>query len=284
MRKFLTVYICLILCLLTGCRKTPAWADHAKTELTVAFIDVGKGDCIVIAGGDHVIMIDCGYEDTVKAVKADLSDLRIDHIDEMIITHYDKDHYGGAAGLLHTYPAKTVYIPDYLPEGEKYEDVMEDLEDSGANLVRVREQIKIAFPIGEQEAELTILPSFVSYDAAEKNDNDMSLVEALHYGADSFLFTGDIERESIEAFIPVAEHYDILKFPHHGDWKKNTESLLEKIDPKEVIITDGDDRPIEEKTEAYLTGAAIPYYTTKENGSIVVFCTGSGTYEVVCGK
>ena len=258
MRKILTVCICLILCLLTGCRKTPAWADHAKTDLTVAFIDVGKGDCIVISGGDHVVMIDSGYEDTVRDVKNDLSDLGIDHINEMIITHYDKDHYGGAADLLRAYPVDTVFVPAYLPEGEKYEEVMRDIKDSGVHMIRVMEETCVSFPIGEREAELTIMPSLVSYDATEKNDNDMSLIETLQYGSDSFLFTGDIEREAIEAFIPAADHYDILKFPHHGDWKKNTEELIEKISPKEVIITDGEDRPVEEKTEAYLSGAAIP--------------------------
>ncbi|MBQ7581481.1 MAG: hypothetical protein IJU25_01530 [Lachnospiraceae bacterium] len=68
-KTFLTVFICALLLLLSGCSRDPEWAGHEKSGLTVAFIDVGKGDCIVISSGEHTMMIDTGYDDTVNAVK-----------------------------------------------------------------------------------------------------------------------------------------------------------------------------------------------------------------------
>ena len=91
------------------------------------------------------MMIDTGYDDTVNAVKKDLSRLGIDHINELILTHYDKDHYGGAEEILHAYPVDTIYVPDYLPEGEKYEKVMQVLKESRAELCKVKEREEIDF-------------------------------------------------------------------------------------------------------------------------------------------
>ena len=281
-KTFLTVFICALLLLLSGCSRDPEWAGHEKSGLTVAFIDVGKGDCIVISSGEHTMMIDTGYDDTVNAVKKDLSRLGIDHINELILTHYDKDHYGGAEEILHAYPVDTIYVPDYLPEGEKYERVMQVLKESRAELCKVKEREEIDFAGTGHEVKITILPSFTAYDPEEKNDNDMSLVTELHYGLDSYLFTGDIEKDAIAEFLPEAEHFDILKYPHHGDWEKNTEELLDQIDPKETVITDGDTRPVEEDTETYFKAKGKPYYTTYKNGTIVIFSSGDGNYETLC--
>jgi beta-lactamase superfamily II metal-dependent hydrolase len=50
----------------------------------------------------------------------------------------------------------------------------------------------------------------------EGNDNDLSLVAALTSGNDSYLFTGDLQKDGIEAYL---EHslgqFDVLKVPHH---------------------------------------------------------------------
>ena len=49
-------------------------------------------------GEDHVLL-DAGYEETWQLVTKELLSRGIDSLDAMIITHYDKDHVGGAAEI-----------------------------------------------------------------------------------------------------------------------------------------------------------------------------------------
>lgn len=73
--------------------------ENASELMSVTYIDVGKGDCILIEKGSSVILIDTGYSDTSGNVSDYLNTKGITYIDYLIITHYDKDHVGGAADI-----------------------------------------------------------------------------------------------------------------------------------------------------------------------------------------
>lgn len=296
-KRALILCFLLLSTVLVSCgKKESGWSDHDRTPLGIFCFDVGKGDCIVVRAGDHVMMIDTGYADTADSVSNDLQILGIDHIDEMIITHYDKDHFGGASAFLKAYPTGTVYVPDYLSESDGYGGLMQALDKSGARIVRVNSEQTFEMDCGTEEwanadgqttevpetAQVRILPPLADYDTTEENDNDMSLITELRYGQDSFIFLGDIEKESISHYLEREQaSYDIMKFPHHGDWKKNVDDLVEQINPQAIIITDGTERPIEEKTEDYLERTGRTYYSTLQNGTIAIYCYGQGTYDIL---
>ena len=84
-----------------------------KRQLRVDFIDVGKGDCILIRSENHTVMIDTGYKETADDVFDFLDSSGVSEIDALILTHYDKDHIGGAKEVLSRYQVDKIYVPDY---------------------------------------------------------------------------------------------------------------------------------------------------------------------------
>ena len=50
-----------------------------------------------------------------------------DKLDVLIISHYDKDHVGGAADVIRNIPIDVVYLPDYVGTGKKYKIMMKAL-------------------------------------------------------------------------------------------------------------------------------------------------------------
>lgn len=284
--------------------------DVDNGPLKVTYIDVGKGDCIVMQTDTYVTMIDTGYENTVDRVSAYLDAEGISAIDDMIITHFDKDHYGGMMGLMERYPVKHIFLPDYESASSGYIDIMEALGIDKAS-IESRYEVHVDHPAdtsvkgepvvtfvyedtgysidhmeGGSDAgsyDFIIYASQTEYDPNEKNDNDMSLITTLTFNKDSYVFFGDIEKDAVEAYLKRdygRRHYDIMKLPHHGDWKKNYDDLISAAAPIEVIITDGEDRPAKDKLIEYLDESGISYYSTYRDGTIVIHSGGTGAYGI----
>ena len=99
---------------------------RAEDIFTITSIDVGKGDCILIQTGDRndpvTVMIDTGYKETADDVLNYLRKQDINKLDALIITHYHKDHVGGAAAILKGVPVGKVYMPDYEGTKKVYEE------------------------------------------------------------------------------------------------------------------------------------------------------------------
>lgn len=64
---------------------------------SVAVCDVGQGDAVLLRSNDRVALIDTGPEPDVLVEC--LARLGVGHIDILVITHFDLDHYGGATAL-----------------------------------------------------------------------------------------------------------------------------------------------------------------------------------------
>lgn len=301
----------VMLCQMTGCSIKPdsllTGDDIDDGPLKVTYIDVGKGDCILIQAGTFVSMIDTGYENTVDRVSAYLDREGITAIDDMIITHFDKDHYGGMIGLMERYPVRHVFLPDYESESNGYADIMTALgiqdKDDIANKYEVHiddpgdkailEEPVVTFVYEdtgysidyyeEKSFDYTIRASQTEYDTAKENDNDMSLIVTLRFSDDSYVFFGDIEKDATKEYLAReygSRKFDIMKFPHHGDWKGNYDDLIETVSPIEVIVTDGEDRPMEDKTAEYLDKCGIGCYSTYRDGTITVHSKGIGVYGI----
>ena len=60
----------------------------------------------VIQGDDEVILVDCGYPNSLDKIDEALKplDISLDQITHLIITHHDYDHMGSAAELKRRFP------------------------------------------------------------------------------------------------------------------------------------------------------------------------------------
>lgn len=255
---------------------------NADTLFTVSFIDVGKGDCILLRSAAHTVLVDTGYEETAGRVLNYLAKQGVEQIDELIVTHFDKDHVGGAPALLENVAVGKVYLPDYEGESRKYDKLVKSLTEQHVDTERLREDITYT----ADGVTYQLFVSGVAYDPEKENDNDQSLVLLATYAEDAWLFAGDLEKKGIKEFLE--RHGDVqcavLKLPHHGEKSGNTDNLLDSLQPEIAVITDGLERPAEEDTWTLLEERGIVGYSTMQNGTIEIRGDGQGNYRVTTAK
>ena len=263
----------------------PANASSSSSTLRVSYIEVGKGDCILIQEGDAAVLIDAGYENTAANVLAHLRSQGVRHLDAMVITHYDRDHIGGIRAIGEGVSVKTVYLPGYEGADKNYRSCISAVKALGVSTQRISKETSLN--VGN--ARLAVYPSGVAYELsageAEGNDNDASLVAALTNGRDSLLFAGDLEEDGIAAYLK-AKHgqFDVLKMPHHGRRSSNTADFLDDVRPQIVVITDSQKDSADKKTLKLLKSANAKTYRTSVDGTVVVESRGTGTYSVSSSK
>ena len=251
----------------------------SSSLLRVTFVDVGKGDCILLQSGNNAVLVDTGYENTTDDVLSCLQTHGVGHLDAIIITHYDRDHFGGISAIGKAMAVGTIYLPGYVGADKHYRTCISSVESLGVPTQRVTEEVN--GHLGN--ASLTVSPSNVQYvleaGETEGNDNDVSLVTSLVNGNDSYLFAGDLEEEGIAAYL-AAKHgqFDVLKMPHHGGHSDNTSEFLNDVRPKLAVITDSKKESASKKTLKLLKSADVETYSTSSNGTIVIESDGGGTY------
>lgn len=259
------VLYCLLACCMllapTGCAK-----GERPTELTV--LKVGKADAIIIATKGYTILMDAGEEEDAAEILKYLDKAGIRSIDVMVITHYDKDHVGGADGVLRGIPVLAVYDADYESDSREYYEYLYAIEQTAAPRTRVKEAT--ALTLGS--LTLTLMPTAIK----EGDDNDNSLCASLRDPWHSVFFAADATEARIDELLRegLGEH-DVLKMPHHGRYEKNLDDLVTAINPRLAIITDSDKNPAAKKTLELLSAREI-YTCSTRDGNIHVYSEKQG--------
>lgn len=261
--KWAVLWAILLLFASFGCQAVP------DGGMDVIFFDVGKADCAYISC-EQSLMIDAGTAKDGSEVVQTLLRMGIDSIDTLMITHFDKDHVGGAAEIMEKFGVKTLIRPAYMKESEESAACMETAQRLGVEVITVSEKSEIS--IGE--AKLVIYPP--EQEVYEKNQsNNSSLAAELIYGETSMLFTGDAEKERVAELMGIVspEGYDLLKVPHHGKYESNLPEFFEKTGAKYGIVTSSNKNPEDAETLEAMKDAGIKPLLTM-NGMVICHSDG----------
>ena len=224
------------------------------------------------------VMIDAGYKETADDVLNYLKKQDINKLDALIITHYHKDHVGGAAAILKGVPVGKVYMPDYEGTKKVYEEFMAALTESGGavSFERLKENKAVTFG----DAGYRMYPSTIQFDGS--NDNDVSMAISLESKGHTALFAGDLEGDGIKQLLEnnndiPENHYDILKFPHHGsDEGEQTAALLKRLKMGGIaLITDGQERRAHGTLVDTLKKDGFKTYSSTDDGTVIITADGS---------
>ncbi|MCI8306687.1 MAG: MBL fold metallo-hydrolase [Lachnospiraceae bacterium] len=248
-------------------------SEAKKQTLTVSFVDVGQGSATLIQYKGKNVLIDTGEESEYNKLKKFLDSKKVKSISNMIITHNDSDHMGGADLVIKDYKVKMVTRAKYQ-EKKKNKQITEldsAIRDNRIKTKKVKAGSKIKIASGVQMAV---------YSPSKKSDesNKNSIVMRLSHGGNSFLFTGDIDANIENALV---EKYnlesDVLQVAHHGSGYSSAMLFLSKVSAKYSVISVGEGNPYGHPADFVVKrlGNFSDYiYRTDRNGTVTFTSDG----------
>lgn len=277
MKKFKILVITLVLLLLTACVDTSAnTVDNnivSSSDNIVHFIDVGQGDSILVESQGEYMLVDAGEEDKGDTVVNYIKNQGINKLKYVVATHPHSDHIGGMDDVINSVGVESIIMPDKSATTKCFENMLDAVESKNVNAIKA--EAGNEFSLGSFNCKIVGPVNIVD----ETNDN--SVVIKLTYGNDSILLTGDCgkaeENDILNSGADISA--DLLKAGHHGSSTSSTESFVNAVNPKGVIISCGKNNdyghPHKEVMNRFNENN-IKVYRTDEMGSIVAQCSGDG--------
>ncbi|MEJ2103948.1 MAG: DNA internalization-related competence protein ComEC/Rec2 [Ignavibacteriaceae bacterium] len=212
-------------------------------SLSVFMIDVGQGDSFLIKfPNSKTALIDAGnvtftFDNGERVIKPLLEYLGINKIDYGIVSHIDSDHYAGFVSLVLNGLIGEIYKPEIdssLSKDVRFEEFLRE------NNVPVNY-------FSEKKMQIGNVALYFLYDKrvesiAGESTNNRSGIIKLVYGENSFLFTGDAEKNVEKIYASKYRNFldsDVLKAGHHGSKTSSSEIFLDYVTPKYSLISAG---------------------------------------------
>lgn len=267
-RLFVPVLLTVTL-LLGGCNtETKIEAPSPAGEFDFTVLKAGQADAIFMQTQNYSIILDCGEKDDGDELVELLQEKGVSNVDYIFITHFDKDHVGGFPEVMENVTASNIIVPDYVGNNDEYEKYLQTVNDKNLTITSLAEDV--TFTLDDVLFEVST-PKKRSY---AEGDNDFSLVISVTHGDNTFLFTGDAEKDRLtEVLSEFGKQYDFLKVPHHGKHNKNTKRFITTVKPTYSVICDSEKNPAEDETISLLESVKSKIYSTKD-GDISVSSNG----------
>jgi competence protein ComEC len=234
----------ILICIISSIILIYSYQEYRRLvnpEDQISFLNIGQGDASLIQSkrGDRIV-IDCGPNSKViDQLEAKLG-YWAHRIDMIIITHGDKDHFGGCRDIIDRFTVGKVMINGVFDEKNKsYQELLQYIKQKDIPILPSIENTTITL---SDSIELTLLnPQENLWGQNITNDNPESIVMLLRSQKHSVLLTGDADENTEKKIIAQYPQLDIdiLKAGHHGSKSSTSEQFLDAITPRQVIISAG---------------------------------------------
>ena len=273
------LFIALILCNnLKGLYSDNSDSDSNRQDsfldeesLSVTFLDAGKADAILLHTNNSTVLIDTGLKSGRKELVEFIESQGIDTIDYLILTHFDKDHVGGAARVVKKLKVNNIITSDYFKDSDEVEDYLEACDKAQIIPQIIEDEIRFTL----DNVKYKVYPHIAS-TYSEKQSNNSSLIISVEHGENRMLFTGDANNLRIEEFVTKQEsnfNYQLLKVPYHGRYMECLSEFVNIIQPEYAVITSSEEDMEDKETVELLKGIGTNVLLTRE-GTIVVISDG----------
>lgn len=252
------------------------YRDVARPSWKLTAIDIGQGDAILITTpSGRNILIDSGPNDRKDSGK-DIIVPFLRHsgiltLDALVVTHADADHFGGALGIVGSFPVKELWVSECarLEPKPAWIKTMAVALERGIPL----RDIGRGFTWSDNSMEIRALHPVSAGTCAETNEESITFrVKGLGHSA---VLTGDLtvagERKILKSGMFLKS--DVLKLGHHGSKTSSSGNFLTAVGPKLALVSSGRKNrfhhPHKQVVER-LDSLGIPYLNTATRGTITV--------------
>jgi competence protein ComEC len=181
--------------------------------------------------------LDAGGRMIVPALRR----LGVRHLDAVVISHPNLDHYSAVPELVESFAVKEVYVTSRM-----LEESQSDLHGPAAFLIQWLRQRGVIVHTAEagQQARFGAVhwrwlhppPGF-----RPAGTNDSSMVITLEAAGRRVLFCGDLARDGIDALRQANPDLcaDVVELPHHGSYSSAAERFVRSLRPQIVVQSTG---------------------------------------------
>lgn len=240
-RKMAAIPLVISLVALPVLRKAPS-----TDNLRLTFFSLGQSEASLLRYPDGTTMLidgggslfDGGADIGTRLLGPALRSLGVTKIDHMILTHPHPDHLKGLLHVAAFFPVGAFWEGGASVSGKDHLQLRRILADKNVPVQKLAQDVT-TFPVGK--ARVAILAPGISDGDAEDQGNESSLVVRVTYGANVFLFTGDIgfPRENELVRRKDLVRCDVLKVPHHGSRYSSSDEFLSACNARIALISAG---------------------------------------------
>jgi competence protein ComEC len=212
----------------------PTLPEQASAQLTV--FDVGQGLAVVVRTQNHALLYDTGPDFNSESNSGNrillpaFRGMGITHLDNLILTHDDSDHTGGAKAILQTLPVSELLSS--LPESHPL--IALSTRHSACADGQSWEWDGVHFEM--------LHPAQASKFIVGVHDNDLGCVLRISIGNNNVLLAADIEKDSENRLLQVHRNElasTMLVVPHHGSKSSSTVEFVAATHPRYAVFTVG---------------------------------------------
>ena len=213
----------------------------------------------------HKVLIDAGVNGP-GVLRDYLRGRGIHKLDVAVVTHPDKDHYGGLLDLPERFRIRQLLVPTTESQDPDYQSLLQRLDAGGTDVTVVGKGAHLSgfgFGVDFLWPDEATRAQFLS--GADRT-NDVSLVAIVTRGRYRMILTGDMDSPDLLA--DTALRADLLKSPHHGSVKGNPPGLYDRVRPGNVVAMGR--YPTPARLETRFAGTGVKYINTRVDGAVML--------------
>jgi competence protein ComEC len=214
-----------------------------RAELRCTFLSVGHGAAVVVElPGGQTLLYDCGRlgspTSASRIVSSFLWSRGITHLDAVVVSHADADHYNALPAILEQHSVGIIYVSPVMfddPSSRALAAVRGAIDARSVPLEEVwaGDRLRAA---GDVKIEVMHPPRL----GVIGSDNANSIVLAVEYQGRRILLTGDVEPPGLnDLYAELPYDCDVTMAPHHGSMASDPPGFIAWATPEWTVISGG---------------------------------------------